>query len=107
MRAVTIVDGATEIVDMLDYRLAKSVEMSTPCQNCGAKATEFVRVDQYGYGGDPRYGSFRTTRCEEHGAKILLNQPAFKGMNVGVEMLGKREWRTYRDGVLIHESHGQ
>lgn len=106
MRAVTIVDGATQMVDMLDFRLKKSVEQTSPCPVCGQPSTEFVTVREYGFGGDPAYGSFRSARCTEHGAKILLLDPAFKGMQVGVEMLGKRHWMTYVNGVLQKESFG-
>lgn len=110
MRAVTIEDGVTVMLDRDDLftrRLQKSVEMSTPCPVCGAKATRFITVPEYGFGGDPAYGSFRSARCEKDGGQELINHPSFKGMAVTVETLGKREWRTYRDGVLVHESHGQ
>jgi hypothetical protein len=109
MRAVTIQDGATVEIDsddLLFRRLVKSVEMTSPCPCCGKRSTKFVSCNQYGFGGDPAYGSFRASACDER-AQALIGHTAFRGMLVQVEALGQRHWQTYRDGVLVNESFGQ
>jgi hypothetical protein len=55
------------------------------CPQCRIRyATVFVSVPQYGFGGDPAYGSFRSNRCEPC---LEILRVAFKGYRIDVSPL--------------------
>lgn len=101
MRAMTIVNNeAVELPNdaILFRQLAKSVEMTTGCDACKARATQHIEcATQY----------FSSYRCNEHGGECLINHPDFKDQTVRVEILGNRHWLTYKNGVIQTESRGQ
>lgn len=61
--------------------------MDDLCPQCNARpATVFVSIPDYGFGGNPAYGSFRAGRCEPC-LEILRQHPELKRYRFDVQPL--------------------